>query len=45
MRSFALDEFSYIPLDADGGRLLFQVISNSYESKSLVLTTNIEFSK
>ena len=40
-----LDEFGYIPLDADGGRLLFQVISNSYESKSLVLTTNIEFSK
>lgn len=40
-----LDEFGYILLDADGGRLLFQVISNSYESKSLILTTNIEFSK
>lgn len=40
-----LDEFGYIPLDADGGRLLFQVLSNSYESQSLVITTNIEFGK
>lgn len=38
-----LDEFGYIPLDIDGARLLFQVISESYESKSLILTTNIEF--
>lgn len=40
-----LDEFGHIPLDADGGRLLFQVVSNDYESKSPILTTNIEFSK
>lgn len=40
-----LDEFGYIPLDVDGARLLFQVISESYESKSLILTTNIEFSR
>lgn len=40
-----LDEFGYIPLDVDGARLLFQVISEAYESKSLILTTNIEFSK
>ena len=40
-----LDEFGYIPLDAGGARLLFQVISNAYESQSLLLTTNIEFSK
>ncbi|MDO4401136.1 MAG: IS21-like element helper ATPase IstB [Coriobacteriia bacterium] len=40
-----LDEFGYIPLDSDGARLLFQVISSSYESRSLILTTNIEFSK
>lgn len=38
-----LDEFGYIPLDVDGARLLFQVISESYESKSMTLTTNIEF--
>lgn len=40
-----LDEFGYIPLDVDGARLLFQVISESYESRSLILTTNIEFSR
>lgn len=40
-----LDEFGYIPLDSAGARLLFQVISNSYETKSLILTTNIEFSR
>ena len=40
-----LDEFGYIQLDSDGARLLFQVISSSYESRSLILTTNIEFSK
>ena len=40
-----LDEFGYIPLDSDGGRLLFQVMSNCYERQSMVLTTNIEFGK
>ena len=40
-----LDEFGYIPLDIDGARLLFQVISQSYETRSLILTTNIEFSR
>jgi DNA replication protein DnaC len=40
-----LDEFGYIPLDIDGARLLFQVISQCYERQSLILTTNIEFSK
>lgn len=40
-----LDEFGYIPIDADGARLLFQVVSESYEARSLILTTNIEFSK
>jgi len=39
-----LDEFGYIPLDVEGARLLFQVISKSYETRSLVFTTNIEFS-
>lgn len=40
-----LDEFGYIPLNIDGARLLFQVISKCYERRSLILTTNIEFSK
>ena len=40
-----LDEWGYVPVDRDGSQLLFRVISDSYESKSLILTTNIEFSK
>ena len=40
-----LDEWGYVPVDRDGSELLFQVISDSYESKSLILTTNLEFSK
>lgn len=40
-----LDEFGYVPLDIEGARLLFQVISDCYEKRSLVITTNIEFSK
>lgn len=40
-----LDEWGYVPVDRDGSQLLFQVISDSYENKSLILTTNIEFSK
>ena len=40
-----LDEFGYVPLDLDSARLLFQVVSDCYERRSLVITTNIEFSK
>ena len=40
-----LDEWGYVPVDRDGSQLLFQVISDSYESKSLLLTTNLEFSR
>jgi DNA replication protein DnaC len=40
-----LDEFGYVPIDREGSRLLFQVISRCYESKSLMLTTNLEFSR
>lgn len=40
-----LDEWGYVPVDRDGSQLLFRVISDSYESKSLMLTTNLEFSK
>lgn len=40
-----LDEFGYVPLDAESARLLFQVMSDCHEKRSLVITTNIEFSK
>lgn len=40
-----LDEFGYVPIDVEGARLLFQVVSSCYEKRSLLLTTNIEFGK
>ena len=40
-----LDEFGYVPFDVDGARLLYQVISDSYERRSVVFTTNVEFSR
>lgn len=39
------DEWGYLPFDAEGSQLLFQVIADCYEKRSLILTTNIEFSK
>ena len=39
------DEWGYIPFDQDGSQLLFQVISECYERRSLAITTNLEFSK
>lgn len=40
-----LDEFGYVPLGAGGARPPCQVISDSYERRSIVFTTNEEFSK
>lgn len=40
-----LDEFGYVPFDVDGARLLYQVITGCYEVRSVIFTTNIEFSK
>ena len=39
------DEWGYIPIDIDGAKLLYQVITGCYEKKSIILTTNLEFSK
>jgi DNA replication protein DnaC len=40
-----IDEWGYVPVDRQGAQLLFRVISDSYERRSLILTTNLEFSK
>ena len=40
-----LDELGYLPIDIEGARLLFQVIADSYEKRSLVFTSNLEFSR
>lgn len=39
------DEWGYIPFDKEGAQLLFQIISECYEKRSVILTTNLEFSK
>lgn len=39
-----LDEWGYLPLHQEGARLLFEVVSMFYEHKSLIITTNLEFS-
>ena len=40
-----LDEWGYVPLDRIGAQLLFEVVSECYEKKPLILNTNIEFSR
>lgn len=39
------DEWGFIPFEREGSQLLFQVISDCYERKSMIITTNLEFSK
>ena len=40
-----LDEWGYLPLHQEGARLLFDIISSCYETKSVIITTNIEFGR
>lgn len=40
-----LDEMGYVPFSREGAELLFQLISDWYEQKSLVITSNLEFSQ
>ncbi|ARK23492.1 ATP-binding protein (plasmid) [Sporosarcina sp. P37] len=40
-----LDEMGYIPFNKEGAELLFQLISDWYEQKSLIITSNLEFSQ
>ena len=44
-RLLVIDELGCLPLDADGARLLFQVFADAYERQSVVITTNLEFSR
>ena len=39
------DEWGYVPIDSDGAKLLFQIVSECYERKSLIITTNLEFAR
>ena len=37
-----IDELGYLPGDIEGARILFQVIAGSYETRSVVFTSNLE---
>jgi hypothetical protein len=39
--AIVLDELGYLPFSADGGALLFHLISKLYERVSLIVTTNL----
>jgi DNA replication protein DnaC len=38
-----LDEVGYVPFDQVGSELLFNVVADSYERQSIIVTTNLEF--
>lgn len=40
-----IDEIGFVPLHKEAAELLFQVVSDCYERKSLIITSNLEFSQ
>ena len=40
-----IDEIGYVPLSKEGAELLFQVFSDRYESGSIIVTSNLNFSR
>lgn len=40
-----LDEVAYIPFDKTSSQLLFNVLSNSYEQQTLIVTSNLQFGR
>lgn len=40
-----IDEIGFVPLHKDAAELLFQIVSDCYERKSLIITSNLEFSQ
>ena len=40
-----LDEWGYVSLDRIGAQLLFEVVSECYVRKPIIINTNIEFSR
>ena len=39
-----IDEIGYVPFSEKGAQFFFQVVAQSYERQSLIMTTNLDFS-
>ncbi|WP_077216413.1 IS21-like element helper ATPase IstB [Peptoclostridium litorale] len=39
------DEWGYVPFEKEGAQLLLQIISECYEKRSVIITTNLQFSQ
>lgn len=44
-RLLIIDEMGYLPISKEDSKLFFQLIDKRYETKSTIITTNINFSK
>ena len=44
-RLLIIDEVGFLPMDEEGSKLLFQLISRRYEKNSTIVTTNIDLSR
>ena len=40
-----VDELGFVPFDRIGGELLFNLITNRYERRAIVVTTNLAFAE
>lgn len=40
-----IDELGYVPFDADAANLFFQLVASRYEQGSLLITSNLSFSR
>jgi DNA replication protein DnaC len=45
MDLLVIDEIGYVPFSEKGAQLFFQVVAQSYERQSLIMTTNLDFSQ
>ena len=45
MDLLVIDEIGYAPFSEKGGQLFFQVVAQSYERQSLIMTTNLDFAQ
>lgn len=44
-RLLVIDKLGFLPLDAEGARLMFQVLADAYERQSVLIATNLKFDR